>query len=290
MAGIFVDEFRGTDNLVYAEVLTDNNNDGEGYSCGAVKILAPVAEISKTTETGSDTHYYDNKPAIVISSEGSDTITLTVAALGLDTLAEVTGKQVDPETGALMDGERVQKYYALGYRLKLIGDKPGYRYVWRYKGTFAIPEEKSSTENADTDATNQELTYTGISTNHIFTKPNAVQKALVVDEADGKADVSTFFDQVTTIDTLISVDPVTMRTVTNNLTHVNNTNAATKVADGTGYAAILTAATGYTMGTVTVTMGGVDVTATAYDSDTGAIVITNVSGNIVITATATASV
>ena len=289
MAGIFVDEFRGTDNLVYAEVLTDNNTDGEGYTTGAVKILSPVAEISKTTETGSDTHYYDNKPSIVISSEGSDTITLTVAALGLDTLAEITGKQVDAETGALMDGERVQKYFALGYRLKLIGDKPGYRYVWRYKGTFAIPEESSATENADTDANNQELTYTGISTNHIFTKPNSVQKALVVDEADGKADVSNFFAQVTTIDSLVAVDPVTMRTVTNNLTHVVNSNAATKVADGTGYAAILSAASGFTMDTVTVTMGGVDVTATAYDSETGAIVITNVTGNIVITASANAN-
>jgi hypothetical protein len=46
------------------------------------------------------------------------------------------------------------------------------------------------------------LTYTGISTNHTFTKPGKPQKALVVDEADGKADLSTFFEQVTTIDTL----------------------------------------------------------------------------------------
>ena len=132
-----------------------------------------------------------------------------------------------------------------------------------------------------------ELCGTGISTNHIFTKPNSVQKALVVDEADGKADVSSFFAQVTTIDTLVAVDPVTMRTVTNNLSHVTTTNAATKVADGGGYAAILSPASGYTMDTVTVTMGGVDVTSTAYDSSTHAIVITNVTGNIVITATAT---
>lgn len=202
MAGVFVDEFRGTDNLVYAEVLTDNNEQGEGYTTGAVKVLSPVAEISKTTETGTDTKYYDNRPALVITSEGSDTIALTIAALGLDTLADITGKAVDAETGALMDGERTVKYYALGYRLKLIGDKPGYRYVWRYKGTFDIPEESSETENAGTDSQNQQLTYTGITTNHIFTKPNSVQKALVVDEADGKADVSAFFDTVTTIDTL----------------------------------------------------------------------------------------
>jgi hypothetical protein len=39
-------------------------------------------------------------------------------------------------------------------------------------------------------------------TEHKFTKPGESQKALVVDERDGKADLSTFFDTVTTIDTL----------------------------------------------------------------------------------------
>lgn len=207
----FVDEFRGTDNLVYAEILVDNNEEntaGEGetanggYVTGPVKPLAPVAEISKSTETGSDTKYYDNRPALTINSEGADTITLTVAALDLATLADITGKQIDNATGAFMDGESTPKYFALGYRLKLIGDRGGYRYVWRYKGSFQIPDTTSATENADTDSNNQELIYTGISTNHIFTKPNSTQKALVVDEADGKADLDTFFDTVTTCDTL----------------------------------------------------------------------------------------
>lgn len=202
MSTTYVDEFRGTDKLVYAEVTADNNETGGGYVTGDVKVLAPVAEISRTTETSSDTKYYDNKAALTINSEGADTITLTVSALDLSTLADITGKQIDATTGAFMDGESTPKYFALGYRLKLTGDKPGYRYVWRYKGSFAIPDETSATENADTDSNNQELTYTGISTNHIFTKPGASQKALVVDEADGLADVSTFFDTVTTCDTL----------------------------------------------------------------------------------------
>lgn len=198
--GSFVDEFRGTDRLVYAEVLTDNNESGEGYTTGTVNVLAPVAEISKTVETASDTKYYDNKPALTINSEGADTITLTVPALDLATLAAITGKTYDATLGAFMDGERQPKYYALGYRLRLTDGT--YRYVWRYKGTFGIPDETSQTENAGTDSNNQQLTYTGIQTQHIFTKPNASQKALVVDQRDGKADVSTFFDTVTTCDTL----------------------------------------------------------------------------------------
>lgn len=205
----FVDEFRGTDNLVFAEVLVDNNEEntaGEGetpnggYVTGTVKKLAPVAEIQRTTETGSDTKYYDNKPALVINSEGADTVTLTVPALDIATLGEITGKQVDATTGALMDGEGVPKYFALGYRLRLTDGT--YRYVWRYKGSFGIPDETSQTENAGTDSNNQQLTYTGIATQHVFTKPNETQKALVVDQRDGKANLTTFFDTVTTCDTL----------------------------------------------------------------------------------------
>lgn len=197
---VYVDEFRGTDNLVYAEILTDNDVESEGYTTGDVHILAPVAEISKTVETSSNTKYYDNKPALTINAEGADTITLTVPALPLSTLAVITGKPYDAATGAYMDGETKPKYFALGYRLRLTDGT--YRYVWRYKGSFAIPDETSQTENAGTDTNNQQLTYTGIQTMHKFTKPNASQKALVVDERDGKADVSTFFDQVTTCDTL----------------------------------------------------------------------------------------
>lgn len=198
--GQYVDEFRGTDHLVYAKVLTDNNETGEGYTTGTVKVLAPVAEISKTVEVASDTKYYDNKPALTINAEGADTITLTVPALDLPTLAEITGKTYDATLGALLDGEATPEYFALGYRLRLTDGT--YRYVWRYKGRFAIPDETSQTENASTDTNNQQLTYTGIETMHNFTKTGKSGKALVVDERDDKADLSTFFDAVTTCDTL----------------------------------------------------------------------------------------
>lgn len=199
----FVDEFRGTDMLMYAEVLTDNNESGEGYTTGDVKKLAPVAEISRSTETSSDTKYYDNKPALTINATGADTIALTVPVLDIATLGDITGQGVDPATGALMEGESKQKYFALGYRLRLTDGT--YRYVWRYKGSFATPDSTSATEDAGTDSNNQELTFTGISTMHTFTKPNASQKALVVDERDGKANLETFFDTVTTIDTLQAI-------------------------------------------------------------------------------------
>lgn len=189
-------EFRGCDNLVIAEVTVDDN---ESYTPGAVEELAPVGEISKTVETSSEAKYYDNKPMIVINSEGADTVTFTVPALPLAMLAKITGKTVDQDTGAFIDGERKEKYFAVGYRLKKTDGT--YRYVWRFKGSFNIPDETSATENNGTDSNNQQLTFTGISTTHKFTKGGAA-KAMVIDESDNKADVSTFFDTVTTPDTV----------------------------------------------------------------------------------------
>ncbi len=70
-------------------------------------------------------------------------------------------------------------------------------------------------------------------------------------------------------------------TVTNNLTHVTTSNAAASVTEGQSYTATLTPA-GSTLQSVTVVMGGVDITATAYSH--GQININAVTGDIVITA------
>lgn len=75
-------------------------------------------------------------------------------------------------------------------------------------------------------------------------------------------------------------------TITNALTNVTNSNSAASVAAGASYAATLTAAEGYALGAVSVTMGGEDITGTAYTG--GSITIGAVTGNVVITATATA--
>lgn len=75
-------------------------------------------------------------------------------------------------------------------------------------------------------------------------------------------------------------------TVTNTLTNVTNSNAAETAYQGDSYTGTLTADEGYTISSVAVTMGGTDITATAYNAETGKVTIANVTGNIVITATA----
>lgn len=87
-----------------------------------------------------------------------------------------------------------------------------------------------------------------------------------------------------------SSSPTVYRSITNSLTHVTSSNATVSVEDGAAYTATLTAESGYTLGEVTVKMGEVDITATAYNADTGVISIAAVTDNVVITANATKAV
>lgn len=190
-----ITEYRGVEGLVYAEVTADT---AEDYTTGTVKPLAGVAEISRTTETSSEAHYYDNIPAIVINSTGADEVTITCSAIPLEVLADITGQAFDTATGSLIEGTPETKYFAIGYKTKKTnGDEV---YVWRYKGTFGIPDSTHATEDDGTDANGQELTFTGIVTTHKFLKTGKGAKALNVDVGLGKANVSTFFTTVTTPD------------------------------------------------------------------------------------------
>lgn len=203
-------EYRGVEGLVAAEVLYDNNEttgtEGTyGYVTGPVFAIAGVAEISKTTDSSNEAHYYDNIPAVVVSNTAADEVTINASAIPFDVLATITGQVYDSTTGALIEGPRDLKYFAIGYKTKKTnGDEV---YVWRFKGTFNIPDQTNVTEDDGTDANGQEIVYTGISTTHKFTKTGKGAKALVVDVAKGLANVSAFFNTVTTPDSLAAATP-----------------------------------------------------------------------------------
>ena len=77
---------------------------------------------------------------------------------------------------------------------------------------------------------------------------------------------------------------VTTYTIVNVLTNVTNSNSETKATEGESYTATLTPTDGYNLDSVTVIMGGVDVTADVYAD--GVITIASVTGNVIITASA----
>lgn len=202
-------EFRGCKNLVYAEITKDDNETSGGYVTGEVKMLAPVAEISKTVETSSEAHYYDNKAAIVINSEGADTVTFTIAVPSDEVLADITGRTFDNTKKMFIESNQGQKMFAVGYILGEKGDGEDERFVWRYKGSFNIPDETSATEDSGTSANNMSLVYTGIYTDHIFTNGKGTgikgtAKAAFIRESANVATAEKWFEAVSTPDTVFN--------------------------------------------------------------------------------------
>ena len=171
-----VTEYRGCRNLVFAEITTDDNEVSGGYTTGEVTPLAPVAEISKTVETASEAKYYDNVAALLINSEGSDTVTFTIAVPDDKVLAQITGRVYDEMKKALIEAPRETKYFAVGYVLGEVSKGEQEKFVWRYKGTFNIPDETSATKDNGTTSNNMSLVFTGIYTNHKFTNGGGTGK------------------------------------------------------------------------------------------------------------------
>lgn len=196
-------EYRGVDNLYYAEITKDESGTNGVYTTGTPQRLAYVAEIGKTVETNSEAKYYDNKPMIVLNSEGATTLTITCAPLPLDVLAKITGKKYDSTNNALYENVRdFDSDFAIGYRTKDTRGK--YRYVWHLKGSFGVPDETFATENAGTDTNNMTLTFTSIMTTHEFTTDGIGSVKSIVVDGEKNENVSTdnFFGAVITPDNI----------------------------------------------------------------------------------------
>lgn len=190
-------EYRGIRDLVAAEVISDT---AEAFECGEPFSVAWTSELSRETEASSESHFYDNVPAIVVDGSGADTVTISASAVPLEVIAKVTGQYFDEDTGMFIEGERDDKYFAIGY---VTEDTSGEEvFVWRLKGKFGIPSETHATKNDGTDANGQELTYTGVSTTHKFAKNDKTARAVNCYASKCPLDEAAFFTSVQTPDTV----------------------------------------------------------------------------------------
>ena len=193
-----IQEYRGIRGLVGAEITTDST---ETFECGTPFPIVGVAELSRTTETTNESHYYDNVPAIVIESTGADEVTITGSAIPFDVLAQITGQTYDAEKGMFVEGERQSKYFAIGYITeKTDGTEI---FVWRLKGKFNIPDSTHATKDDGAEANGQEIVFTGINTTHKFTAiGNKTAKAVNIDTSINPVVETEFFASVQTPDTV----------------------------------------------------------------------------------------
>ena len=193
------EEYRGIRGLVFAEMTETTDELGKTVETyGDVQPLSGVNSLSGEVNEATETHYYDDMAAIVVDSEGEDTYTMVVSVPSKKTRAIIEGTTYDEETGALIGTKKKKKYFAIGFIAdKLNGSE---EYNWIYKGKFTGGNKTHNTKTDGTEATNMEYTFTSIHTATAFTKGGNC-KYLSVDN-DGKAELSTFFDKVTTPDDL----------------------------------------------------------------------------------------
>lgn len=186
--------WRGVRGLRAAKLLTDTK---EAIEYDEVRQLCGIATLSKTTETSSETKFYDNSPAVIIRGVGGDEVAIDGSAISEEDQAWLMSEFYDAEDDVYIEGSPEPNYFALGYITKKSDGSE--RFIWRLKGTFGYPESEHNTEDDGTDSTGSTLTYTGIKTTHEFTKTGKSEKAVNVGAE--KYDETKFFATVQTPDT-----------------------------------------------------------------------------------------
>lgn len=192
-------DWRGIRGLKAAKLLTD---DADSISYETPFDLCGTSSLSKTTEVSSAPKYYDNIPAIIISGAGADEVAIDGSAIGLEERAKIMGEFYDEASGLYVEGEPEITYHALGYITKKTDGTE--MYVWRLKGTFGYPEDEHNTEDDGTDSTGNSITYTGVNTQHKFSKTGKTAKAVMIPAEKYKGGEAAFFESVQTPDTVIT--------------------------------------------------------------------------------------
>jgi phi13 family phage major tail protein len=142
-------------------------DDGNGYVGGNWRRLFGAQGITVTPNESSETHYYDNLPAIQIDTEGAIDVAMTVSIPELKTKAWIDGKTIT-EGGMYVSTPKKGTYKAVCF----IGEKDDGTEELNifYKGKFTGGETTHNTKDDCTEATNTTYNFGAIfTTNAIAT-------------------------------------------------------------------------------------------------------------------------
>lgn len=285
---IIADKGTGLDEVVSA--ILDTLNQGEGYDdYKAMRDIISNASVGiSATQLFGDKHPKGIKGLIYAMREAYNALKAT-NFIGLDD--QVSFEQATPVEDIriaisesvlnLMDVVELANVFNLS-KEELFGKLVVIPYDADFdKYKVLVYDRKALGRGTRLYEYSQDVIGKGLYTNHYLTVErcyfyNALFKCLAIDaqEAVEAGEGAVLEDN-------------TYYTVTATLTHCTSDNDATKVLAKKSYNATLTAGAGYTMEGATITaltMGGVDISSTAYDD--GVISIPRVTGNIVITISA----
>lgn len=243
------------------------------------RVLARGVNVSIEPNSSDDNKFYADN----VQAESADgvftggTLTLTVDGLLAAAKKFILGL---PEAGA--DGftdygdSQVTPYMGVGFIARYMsGGVTTYVPTVIRKTKFALPSISAATQEEEIDWQTQELTATIMradDANHTWKSEG--------DDYSSEADAEDALKLKLGI-----TQPVESYSVTQTLTHVTSSFTGDSVNASESFTATLTADDTYSISDVEVTMGGEDITATAYNQ--GVVTIASASGNIVITAEAT---
>lgn len=263
----------GLCNVYYA--LATLNNDGTAtYS--TPKRWAGAVSLSLEPQGDQTIFRADNINYWVGQSNNGYQGDFEIARIIDDFRKDVLGDIVDGNGAIVENADAQPKPFALLFQFD--GDQKNVRHVM-YNCTVSRPTVAGQTTEETIEPQTETVTITG-STVWIPTLQINAPKSSV---EQGTTQYDNWFNEVY-IPT--STPSVTTHSVTQNLTNVTSTFVGDTVNNGAAFNATLEAESGYTMGTVTVEMGGDDITSIAYNDSTGEVSIASATGNIVITATA----
>lgn len=192
-------QWRGCSDLVYAPIIKD---DITGYETGDVKELAFIKQIGAGQEQSTATVFADNTAIFNTNSAIKFTRTFDCLAIDGKVKAELEGQYTEEGSSLVLSSSSAQPLLvAIGYKIYDTDDTC--YYVWCLKGTCSFGEETIITRDDGTDSNGVQMTFSALETVHRFTKGGS-QTQVMVEENDEKYDTTTFFDTVTTPDTLVS--------------------------------------------------------------------------------------
>lgn len=134
----------GLRDLYVAELLTD---DETGVTYGAPEKLATAVDATITRNGTTDPQYGDDGPVDVIANVGQIEVEITTLDLSLEKQAFLFGHTINADGVLEKSTNDNPKMIAFGFRS--LQSDGAYKYVWLYKGQFAVVDDKYQTKGSD---------------------------------------------------------------------------------------------------------------------------------------------
>jgi len=134
----------GLKDIYYAKLIKD---DATGIEYDTPKMMLPAITANITPTVNSSTLNGNDGPIVTANALGPITVEIGVAALPLETQADLLGSTINSD-GLLIDNSDDQApEVALGYRRTM--SDGSYVYVWLLKGKFQLPAEEAQTKQEE---------------------------------------------------------------------------------------------------------------------------------------------